>query len=438
MSLLSTTLPVFQPFQMMADESFFQISSPMVPTTRSLAAFGSATQVPPNDVGRLSYYLKCCVLGCGIAINQVPLELLDYSNASSLPQGLQRRIFRLAFEEFRLEHLLNRTIFVDDERTLLARDASNVFFNVRTPLDMVALGRLGGGSILHLPQGQVMLCTTAWLNEFYVSPFLRFVQRAQEDAAPSSSSTESLEDSSSPATSAAATTTASQCSNEIPVAMATARAGAHVHPFHANILCDRCKCQGIQGARYRCTTCDDYDLCERCYYNGSQRHEHIFERIAYDGALPEFMDGVRQTPAIDCDSGRKRSLDDIYSKKTVGEDSDNQEYIPIVVAVPIPDSPSCCNSPSCKRKRRRTSSSSSINIVSRSTSSGPREDATASFVPGQSVRLTGLAASQMNECLAVVQERVDGRVIVRVEDHARPFSVKPENLIIVENGGTSA
>ena len=44
----------------------------------------------------------------------------------------------------------------------------------------------------------------------------------------------------------------------------------------------------------------------------------------------------------------------------------------------------------------------------------------------------------MNERLAVVQERVDGRVIVRVDNHDRPFSVKPENLIMVETGGTIA
>ena len=423
---------------MVADEASLlqqQLSSLVEPATRSIAAFGSATQVPPNDVGRLSYYLKCCVLGCGLAINHVPLELLDYANASSLSEEAQRRIFNLAFEDFRLEHLLNRMIFVDDERTLLAVDASNVFFNVRTPLDMVALGRLGGGSILQLPQGQVMLCTTAWLNEFYVAPFLRFVQRAHESAttpstsAPSNSTSSSLEESTSSATSS----TSSQCSSEIPIAVATA--GANAHPFHANILCDRCKCQGIQGARYRCTTCDDYDLCERCYYNGSQRHEHIFERIAFEGAQPEIMDGVRTTPKFDFDSGRKRSLEDVYSKKTFEEDDDGQEYIPIVAAVPVSDPPSCCSSPSCKRKRRRTSSSSGKSTAS---TSGPREDATASFVPGQPVRLTGLAASQMNERLAVVQERVDGRVIVRVDNHDRPFSVKPENLIMVETGGTIA
>merc|ERR1712130_612392 len=42
---------------------------------------------------------------------------------------------------------------------------------------------------------------------------------------------------------------------------------------HSNIICDGCKKQGIEGTRYKCSTCPDFDLCTRCY---SIRHEdHI-------------------------------------------------------------------------------------------------------------------------------------------------------------------
>jgi Zinc finger, ZZ type len=412
---LSTASPCRIPFQV-DDYSSSSSSLSQTPTTCALAgrvtAFGSATQVPPNDVGRLSYYLKCCVLGCGITLNHMSLDLLDYVNARSLSPLLQQRIFRLAFGEFRLEMLLNRTIFVDDERTLLSADASNVFFSVQTPLDMATLGRLGG-SLLGLPQEQVMLCTTAWLNEFYVAPFLRFVQRSTEEAVlgptpMNEASMDSLHEMSFGNTSASAS------------------ARSYCQPVHSNILCDHCKCQGIRGARYRCTTCEDYDLCERCYHHGSQEHTHTFERITFEGSTPVVLDEARPSrkagSKAGCGSNRKRTLEewDLCSNKTMGEDSDD-EHIPMVMALPIQEEETCCTSASCgKKKRRRTT---------------PVEDSTATFVPGQPVRLTGLAATQMNERLAVVQERIHGRVIVRVDNHDRPFSVKPENLIVVETGG---
>ena len=55
------------------------------------------------------------------------------------------------------------------------------------------------------------------------------------------------------------------------------------------------------------------------------------------------------------------------------------------------------------------------------------------FASGQAVRLYGLAETELNEVLAIVEQRSDdNRVIVRIPHHPSTYSVSPENLIIVQ------
>ena len=51
---------------------------------------------------------------------------------------------------------------------------------------------------------------------------------------------------------------------------------------HMIIVCDGCKKRGIIGIRWRCTTCDDYDLCTPCYMSDKHDVKHSF--IRYDTA----------------------------------------------------------------------------------------------------------------------------------------------------------
>jgi hypothetical protein len=227
--------------------------------------------------------------------------------------------------------LLNRTIFVDDEKTLLSADASNEFFRV---------------------QGQqVMLCTTAWLNEFYVAPFLRYVQRS----------------------STTTTTTMMMEEAEAILAPTPIREASIDDLREMSFASSKARC----GTNNRKRTLEQWDLCN--------------------------------------------TTTTTNNNNTIDQDiSDEEEHIPMVMAVPIIDA-----------KRRRTNATTA-------TTTTPVEDDTASFVPGQLVRLTGLltaGGTQMNERLAVVQERIRGRVIVRVDNHRRTFSVKPENLIVVVETG---
>src|SRR3989338_1605008 len=48
---------------------------------------------------------------------------------------------------------------------------------------------------------------------------------------------------------------------------------------HADTKCDHCGIFPIIGARYRCLSCDDYDLCAKCFAIAKHYPSHHFVRF---------------------------------------------------------------------------------------------------------------------------------------------------------------
>jgi len=48
---------------------------------------------------------------------------------------------------------------------------------------------------------------------------------------------------------------------------------------HYNIICDGCGMNPIQGARYKCAICPDYDLCSACEAKGDHPEEHALVKL---------------------------------------------------------------------------------------------------------------------------------------------------------------
>lgn len=144
-----------------------------------MRATGTTTTVPNHDVCRLSYYLRCGTVSCGLDI--IVDELLDYKNAHKLPRARQDAIFKLAYDDFDLETLVNTTIFIDDENALLPRNRSNEFYQISKVSNILAVQEnvLIGGE--HKQVRKIMVCSTKWLEKYYVNPLQNNLSRCRDD-----------------------------------------------------------------------------------------------------------------------------------------------------------------------------------------------------------------------------------------------------------------
>ena len=71
-----------------------------------------------------------------------------------------------------------------------------------------------------------------------------------------------------------------------------------VPTYHTGVSCDGCLSCPIVGSRFKCKSCDNVDLCERCFYHrrggnntsggSSQCRQHTFNRIAEPGSPAVF------------------------------------------------------------------------------------------------------------------------------------------------------
>ena len=46
-------------------------------------------------------------------------------------------------------------------------------------------------------------------------------------------------------------------------------------------MCDGCGMLPLAGWRYKCSICDEYNLCENCEERIGRKHDHPFIKIIY-------------------------------------------------------------------------------------------------------------------------------------------------------------
>jgi hypothetical protein len=314
------------------------------PVLQNVLAYGAETFVPNHDVCRLSYHLKCCTIGCGIDLF-LNHPLIDYQVAHLLPVSIQHAIFRLAFEDFRLDLLVNRAFILDEEHVLLPRGTLNTFYKFEMASTFFALDRFAVVAGQRLEIHKVMLCTAKWMQEYYLNPLARFLQQQhqqQQPAAPLPNMSTTIvqaqsvvddDDSDSgmgysdydddddyddfiddddvacvPAQlvlpqqpSSLLSSTASQSSSPSQQNQPTAESVIATEVYHSTrpsciigrtTACAVCHSPPNQnfGSWYRCMGCVDTDfcLCEACYQVGEYHDQtHAFAKIRFDGSNPQ-------------------------------------------------------------------------------------------------------------------------------------------------------
>lgn len=289
------------------------------PVIQSVVAYGSETLVPNHDICRLSYYLKCCTVGCGadLILNR---HLIDYQNAHHLPLEFQEAIVRLAFNDLCLDTLINKFFILDDQYILIPRGTLNTFYEFKTVSEFFSIDPfavLSGGRQMKIHK--VMLCTLKWLKEYYIDPFLRYQQghpivEIRAVRVPDQDIINRVH----PLTIRCIPGEGGRSGRREP-AMASVSAVEGQDLVHRNIWCGSCSRTNIRGSRYKCLQCLGFDLCEQCYSAGRHDQTHEFERLSYAGAEPEAMGARVETIPTD---GSCALVPDI----------------PMAIAIPVDDS----------------------------------------------------------------------------------------------------
>eukprot|EP00178_Gracilaria_changii_P021601 TRINITY_DN640_c0_g1_i1.p1 TRINITY_DN640_c0_g1~~TRINITY_DN640_c0_g1_i1.p1 ORF type:complete len:491 (+),score=64.54 TRINITY_DN640_c0_g1_i1:208-1680(+) len=282
----------------------------------SIRASGTQASVPDHDVCRLSYYLCCCTLYCGVDI--IVDDLLDFKNAHKLPKPRQNAIFELAEEKFSASEMIDKTIFLDSTGELCGENG-NIFLELKKVTNVLAVSSsaLIGGN--HTQITKVMVFRPEWLEQNYNEPLRRRQQQEtlsklqllarelQEIVIEDVPGTNSLHchhckglDAPCGCTHGCQPKQTTKCSavhhcdhckgieGEACSCEKGCPQGKHGNctVIHFSALCDGCRVTGIRGARYKCQKCFDYDLCWDCYRVGRHELTHPFSMIARVGSTP--------------------------------------------------------------------------------------------------------------------------------------------------------
>jgi hypothetical protein len=246
---------------------------------RKVARYGTATSLPDFDVCKLSFYLKCCIVGCDMD-TAVDLRLLDYDNAHRFSGQEQYFMLQQALGEFGLERLLNRAIFLDDQHRLLPSDTSNAFFAIETASSHFNVEPQSPVADDCVQVRKAMLCTTQWINTIYIQSIVSLQQSfLNVPTLMSDLGHQSLH-------CFHCTGLGGDCTCEAGCPSSFASCCT---TLHRGVVCSECVKGNIAGSRYKCTVCSDCNLCELCYQAGEHDQMHSFASIVKPNTLPELL-----------------------------------------------------------------------------------------------------------------------------------------------------
>lgn len=315
------------------------------PVLQSVCAYGSETLVPNNDLCRLSYYLKCCAVGCGINIG-IDDALLDYMNAHHLSTEQQEQILRYSFSDLSLVNLMNRAFILDDQHILLPQGTLNTFFEFKTASTFFSIDTFTIATGQQVYVHKVMLCTLKWMREYYIDPFVRYQQGIPM-----------LEIHATPVAEEDELSYAVGGDDYVHQGMVVTPILDHRGDASGTLLRRTC-CACLEMIHlnespcYRCTQCTVAEFCEDCYMAGRHDQTHAFERICRTsaealavrvetlvGGDSSFLPSVPVAIAIPVDQAKPAPR--IASAKTTGE----------------PPRSISSNDTGCKKRRRPSISS---------------------------------------------------------------------------------
>mmetsp|Transcript_20087 Transcript_20087/g.56964 ORF Transcript_20087/g.56964 Transcript_20087/m.56964 type:complete len:359 (-) Transcript_20087:113-1189(-) len=173
--------------------------------------YGGPTVIPQNDVARLSYYLKCCLFCMPSLFKSVPVVLFDYNNIESMPRAYHDAIYRLAFQHFTIEKLVQHNIIRIDDA--LPSHVSNMFEDVHVI-----------SSLLEPEIKKTMACTPTWAREYFILPFYRYFFTKSKLATATATAT------------AAAASTSASASTPAPPTNASVSVQSHDGSVSSNII----------------------------------------------------------------------------------------------------------------------------------------------------------------------------------------------------------
>ena len=259
---------------------------------KTVKASGQDVNVPDRAINKVSYFLRCATLSCGLDF--IEDDLVDYKNAHYLSSDRQDAILILAFIKFNLESFTAKTIFLDCANNILPRNTSNKFYELEQARQHVEAQEyvMIEGNILKMHK--IMICNRQWIHKNYVKPFhdnrsriLRvkqcklFSTVIQQLA----SNDEGDNRDSDHCDHCRGRNAFCACNHGCPP-----NGNSACQVVHDTAICGSCYTTTIKGARYSCLECNNFDLCERCYESDDHAGgTHAFTRLARVGLNPVYI-----------------------------------------------------------------------------------------------------------------------------------------------------